>query len=72
MGHYIKEIVGPEKSIGTLFPKRLVVIDLEIFDKKTIVENFNKFFSEIRPKIGSKIQHLFIFLNIFYTRINHL
>ena len=56
----IKEIIGSKKSGGTLFPKRLVVNDLEFFDKKTIVENFNKFFSEIEPKLASKIPHLLI------------
>ena len=30
----IKEIISSKKSSGTLFPKRLVVNDLEIFDIK--------------------------------------
>ena len=30
----IKEIIDPKKLSGTLSPKRLVVNDLEIFDKK--------------------------------------
>ena len=39
----IKEVIGSKKTRGTLFPKRLVVInDLEFFDKKTVAENFNK------------------------------
>ena len=38
----------------------MVVNDLEFFDKKTIAENFNKFFSEIGPKLPSKIPHLLI------------
>ena len=49
----IKEIIGSKKSSGTLFPKWLVVNDLEFFDKKTVVENFNKLFSEIGPKLTS-------------------
>ena len=53
----IKEIIGSKKSSGTLFPKWLVVIDLEFFNKKTIAKNFNKFFSEIGPKFASKIPH---------------
>ena len=56
----IKEIIGSKKLSGTLFPKRLVVNDLEFFDNKTIVENFDKFFSEIGPKLASKIPHLLI------------
>ena len=38
----------------------MVVNDFEFFDKKTIAENFNKFFSEIGPKIPSKIPHSLI------------
>ena len=53
----IKEIIGSKKSSGTLFPKRLVADDPEFFDKKTIAENFNKFFSEFGPKLASKILH---------------
>ena len=53
----IKEIIGSKKSSGTLFPKWLVVIDLEFFNKKTIAKNFNKFFREIGPKFSSKIPH---------------
>ena len=39
----IKEIICFKKSSGTVFPKRLVVNDLEFFDNKIIAENFNKF-----------------------------
>ena len=49
-----KEIIGSKKSNGTLFPKRLVVKDLEFFDKKKIAENFNKVFSEIGPNLHLK------------------
>ena len=56
----IKEIIGSKKWSGTLFPKRLVVNDLECFNNKTIAVNFNKFFSEIGPKLASKIPHSLI------------
>ena len=56
----IKEITGSKKSSGSLTPKRLVANDLELFDKKTIAENFNKFFSEIGPKLAFKIPHWLI------------
>ena len=56
----IKEIIGSKKWSGTLFPKRLVVNDLECFDNKTTAVNFNKFFSEIGPKLASKIPHSLI------------
>ena len=52
-----KEIICFKKSSQTLFPKRLVVNDLEFFDKKATAENFNKLFSEIGPKLASKIPH---------------
>ena len=51
----IKKIIGSKKSSGTLFLKRLVVNDLAFFDKKTIAENFNILFSEIGPKLASKV-----------------
>ena len=50
---------------GNLFTKRLVKNDLEIFDQKTMAENFDKFFSEIGPKLGSKIPHSLITLKHF-------
>ena len=56
----IKEIIGSKKWSGTLFPKRLVVNDLECFDNKTTLVNFNNFFSEIGPKLASKIPHSLI------------
>ena len=63
----IKEIIGFKKSSGTLFPKRLVVNDLKFFDKKAIAENFNKFFSEIGPKLASKIPHSLIIFEHFLS-----
>ena len=56
----IKEIIGSKKSWGTLFPKWLVVHDLEIFDEKARVRNSNKFFSEIGPKLASEIRYSLI------------
>ena len=47
---------------GNLFTKRLVKNDLEIFDQKTMAENFDKSFSEVGPKLGSKIPHSLITL----------
>ena len=61
----ITEIIGSKKSSGTLFPKQLFVNDLEIFDKKAIAENFNKFFSEIGPNLASKIPHSLISFEYF-------
>ena len=49
----------------TLFPIRFVINDLEIFDQKTIAENFNKFFSEIPPKLAYKIPYSLISLEHF-------
>ena len=45
-------MIASKKLSRTLFPKPLVVNDLQIFDKKAIAENFNNFFSEIGPKFG--------------------
>ena len=56
----IKEIIGSKISSRTLFSKRLVVNDLEFFDKKTIVEKFSKFSCEVGATLASKIPHLLI------------
>ena len=50
-------MIASKKLSRTLFPKPLVVNDLQIFDKKAIAENFNNFFSEIGPKLATKIPH---------------
>ena len=50
MSHY-KKIIGFKKSSGTLFPKRLVVNDLEFFDKKAIAENFNNFLVKLEVNL---------------------
>ena len=50
---------------GNLFTKRLVKNDLEIFDQKIMAENFDKFLSEIGPKLGSKLPHSLITLKHF-------
>ena len=55
-----KKIIGSKKSSGTLFPKRLVVNDLEFFNKKAIAGNFNKIFSEIGTKLAFNIPHSLI------------
>ena len=46
----------------------MFVNDLEFFNKKTIVENFNKCFSEIGPKLVSKIPHSLISFEYFLHR----
>ena len=56
----IKEIIGSKKLSGTLFPKRLVINNLEFFDKKTIAKNVNKFIGEFGPKLASNIPHSLI------------
>ena len=61
----INEIIGSKKSGGILLPKRLVVNDLEFFDKKAIAENFNNFFSEIEPKLASEIPNSLISFDHF-------
>ena len=61
------EIVGSKKSSGTLFPKGLIVNDLEFFDEKAIANYFNNFFSQIGPKLASKTPYLLIiFENVLH------
>ena len=56
----MKEIIGSKRSSGASFPKRLVVNNFDIFDQMTVAENFNNFFSEIGPKLESKIPYSII------------
>ena len=63
----IKEIIGPKKLSRTLFLKRLVANDLEIFDQRTLTENFISF-SEIGPKLASKITYSLISFEHLFTR----
>ena len=51
----IKEIIGGAKSTKSIFPKRMIIDDKEIFDQGKIANCFNKFFVDIGPKLASVI-----------------
>ena len=53
--YIIKEVIGSTKSSAHTLPKRLVVNDVEISDKKLIAEHFNKFFVNIGSKLANII-----------------
>ena len=51
----IKEALGKEKSSQNL-PKTVLVNELSVTQSTSIAENFNKFFTEIGPKLATNIK----------------
>ena len=51
----IKEALGKEKSSQSL-PKTVLVNELSVTQSTSIAENFNKFFTEIGPKLAKNIK----------------
>ena len=52
----IKEITGKIKFKMAALPRRIIINNQEIYDEKTIANNFNNFFTNIGPNLASKIQ----------------
>ena len=53
----MKEVIGKQKIDNNNFPKRIVIDNKEIFDDNKIADKFNNFFTEIGPKLASKINN---------------
>ena len=51
----IKEVIGNTKSMPQKLPKRLLVNNIEVFDKEQIAEQFNKYFTNVGPNLASMI-----------------
>ena len=51
----IKEVIGSTKSSSHTFPKRLIVNNVEISDKKQIAEHLNKYFVNVGPNLATSI-----------------
>ena len=51
----IKEIIGNSKLISHTLPKRLIINNAEIFDKKSISEQFNKYVVNVGPNLAELI-----------------
>ena len=51
----IKEVIGSSKSNSHSLPKRLVVNNVEVFNKKKIAEHFNKYFVNVGPNLADVI-----------------
>ena len=51
----IKEVIGNTKPISHTLPKRLIINNAEIFDKKSIAEQFNKYFLNVGPNLAEII-----------------
>ena len=51
----IKEVIGSTKTTSHTLPKRLIVNNVEVFEKKTIAEHFNKYFVNVGPNLADLI-----------------
>ena len=51
----MKEVIGKTKLHHNAFPKRLIIDNIEIHEKKSIAEKLNEFFVNIGPKLASAI-----------------
>ena len=51
----IKEIIGKTKTFKNDILKRMVIDGIETFDQNKIANGFNKYFTEIGPKLASSI-----------------
>ena len=51
----IKQIIGKTKTFKNDIPKRMVTDGIESFDQNKIANWFNKYFTEIGPKLASSI-----------------
>ena len=52
----IRESIGKGKSNHQNFPKKIIVGAKNITNEELIAKNFNRYFSEIGPKLAKKIQ----------------
>ena len=52
----IKEYIGKKKYSHENFPKKLVINNKDITNVDLIAENFNKYFSDIGPKLAKNIE----------------
>ena len=51
----IKQVLGKTKTIKNYIPKRMVKDGIETFDQNKIANSFDKYFTEIGPKLASSI-----------------
>ena len=51
----IKEAIGKQKSSQHEFPSKIFVDQKILTNTKSIAENFNKFFTEVGPKLANEI-----------------
>ena len=51
----IREVIGKSKLIDNGLPKMMVIDPYEIFDQNKIAHSFNKFLTDIGPKLASSV-----------------
>ena len=66
----IKEVIGKTKLQHSTFPKMLLINKIETFDKTSIANNFNKYFTEIGPNLANKIDPSINSYETYLTRSN--
>ena len=52
----MKEIIGKTRTKTSNLPRRIIIREKEIFDKKTIAKQFNHYFINIGPNLASNLQ----------------
>ena len=52
----IKNSIGKGTCNNQNFPKKVIVDNIAITDESQIINNFNKFFTEIGPKLSNEIE----------------
>ena len=66
----IKEVIGKTKLQHSTFPKMMLINNIENFDKTSIANNFNKYFTEIGPNLANKIDPSIKSYERYLTRSN--
>ena len=66
----MKEVIGKKKIDNNNFPKIIIIDDKEISNENKIADKFNKFFTEIGPKLSSKIDNSNKHFLSYMTNIN--
>ena len=51
----MKEVIGKDKLINDSLPKHLILNNRNIFYQKTIVNSFNEYLVNVRPKLACEI-----------------
>ena len=51
----IKEVIGKTKLRSSILPRRLIIDNIETYDKKVIANKFNNYFVDVGPNLAANI-----------------